>query len=78
VAAALEESRRDGEPFAGSSDPRSAGNGRLLRLAPIAVSFHPEVAAVGAMAARRSRTTVRNADAVALSLRGRRKGTGAP
>lgn len=34
---ALAEFERSGEPVAGSTDPRSAGNGSLMRLAPIAL-----------------------------------------
>jgi ADP-ribosyl-[dinitrogen reductase] hydrolase len=47
----------DGEPFAGSTDPRSAGNGSLMRLAPIALFYHPDSEAVIHYAAESSRTT---------------------
>ncbi|RPD87671.1 hypothetical protein EGK76_00200 [Luteimonas sp. 100069] len=31
--------RRVGDPLAGASDPSTAGNGSLMRLAPIAMLF---------------------------------------
>ena len=39
VSAALRRFERDGNPFAGSSDPRSGGNGSLMRLAPIPLAY---------------------------------------
>src|SRR5664279_5196739 len=36
----------NGDPFAGSKDPYSAGNGSLMRLAPVALFFHPNCEAV--------------------------------
>lgn len=35
VGAALRRFERNGDPFAGDTDPRSGGNGSLMRLAPI-------------------------------------------
>ncbi len=40
VASALQKYRQDGNPFAGSVSPDSAGNGSLMRLAPIAIFYH--------------------------------------
>ena len=37
VRGALDRFRRSGDPIAGSTDPRSAGNGSLMRLAPVAI-----------------------------------------
>lgn len=37
--AALDRFIDSGEPLAGSADPRSAGNGALMRLAPVAIRF---------------------------------------
>lgn len=37
--AALQRWRQTGDPIAGSTDPQSAGNGSLMRLAPIAIRF---------------------------------------
>lgn len=30
----------DGNPYAGSTDPRSAGNGSIMRLAPVVLAYH--------------------------------------
>lgn len=57
VRAALARFERDGDPFSGSDDPRTAGNGSLMRLAPIPMFFHPDVHAVVRYAAESSRTT---------------------
>jgi len=35
--AALEEFEATGEPFAGSTDPKTAGNGSLMRLSPVSI-----------------------------------------
>jgi ADP-ribosyl-[dinitrogen reductase] hydrolase len=37
VRGALERFQRTGEPYSGSTDPNSAGNGSLMRLAPVAL-----------------------------------------
>jgi len=39
VADALHRFERTGEPFSGSTDPNSAGNGSVMRLAPVALFF---------------------------------------
>ncbi|MCA3573741.1 MAG: ADP-ribosylglycohydrolase family protein [Aestuariivirga sp.] len=39
VRGALDRFRRSGDPIAGSTDPRSAGNGSLMRLAPVPILF---------------------------------------
>jgi ADP-ribosyl-[dinitrogen reductase] hydrolase len=54
---ALERFRQTGEPFAGSSDPRSAGNGCIMRLAPIPMFYYADLQAVEGYAAESSRTT---------------------
>jgi len=48
---------RTGEPFSGSCDPQAAGNGSLMRLAPVVLAYarHPEAAI--RRAAESSRTT---------------------
>lgn len=56
VRAALARFEANGEPFAGSTDPQTAGNGSLMRLAPVVLAFANE-AQVVAMAADSSRTT---------------------
>jgi len=46
VSQALRQYEKTGNPFAGSTDPRTAGNGSLMRLAPVPLFFasDPEVA----------------------------------
>jgi ADP-ribosyl-[dinitrogen reductase] hydrolase len=48
---------RDGEPYAGSTDPMTAGNGSLMRLAPVAIRHWRDPALLISVAARQSRTT---------------------
>jgi ADP-ribosyl-[dinitrogen reductase] hydrolase len=57
VSAALRRFRETGEPVSGDNDPRSAGNGSLMRLAPVALFYHPDRAQVRHFAAESSRTT---------------------
>jgi ADP-ribosyl-[dinitrogen reductase] hydrolase len=54
---ALERFRQTGEPLAGSSDPYSAGNGCIMRLAPIPMFYYADLKAVERYAAESSRTT---------------------
>lgn len=54
--AALARFEATGESFAGSTDPQTAGNGSLMRLAPVVLACADEAQAV-AMAADSSRTT---------------------
>lgn len=49
--------RKTGDPLAGLSDPRSAGNGSLMRLAPVVLAYASDRAALREVAARQSRTT---------------------
>ena len=57
VRAALSRFEQRGDPYAGSTDPRSAGNGSLMRLAPVPMFFAADAAEAVAMAAESSRTT---------------------
>ncbi len=57
VASALRRYRETGEPFSGSTDPQSAGNGCIMRLAPIPMFYFPDIDAVERYAAESSRTT---------------------
>lgn len=57
VASALRRFRQTGDPFAGSSDPYSAGNGCIMRLAPIPMFFFPDLEVAERFAAESSRTT---------------------
>ena len=54
---ALELFARTGDPFAGSTDPMSAGNGSIMRLAPVAMRWHMDPAAATRAAEAQSRTT---------------------
>lgn len=54
---ALMRFRKTGDPLAGSTHPNTAGNGSLMRLAPIAICFHRNRPAMCDAAARQSRTT---------------------
>ena len=55
--AALRRFLESGEPFAGSSEPHTAGNGSLMRLAPIPLFFHSSAEDVAEYSALSSRTT---------------------
>lgn len=57
VNGALRRFRRSGEPVAGSSDPQSAGNGSLMRLAPVAILYAFDDKARIDAARRQSRVT---------------------
>jgi ADP-ribosylglycohydrolase len=57
VAAALRRFEQTGEPFAGSTDPHSAGNGSLMRLAPVPLFYATDPGQAVAQAAASSRTT---------------------
>ena len=46
-----------GNPFSGSVDPQSAGNGSIMRLAPVPMFFAPDEKAAVHFAAESSRTT---------------------
>ena len=61
---ALDRYLQTGNPLAGSTDPRSAGNGSLMRLAPVAVRFWNDRSRLGSTAAEQSRTTHAAAEAV--------------
>ena len=57
VSSALARFERTGEPVAGSTDPYSAGNGSIMRLAPIPLFFAADPAEAIRRAAESSRTT---------------------
>jgi ADP-ribosyl-[dinitrogen reductase] hydrolase len=54
---ALMHYERTGDPWAGSSDPRAAGNGCIMRLAPVPMAFTDDPARAIALAADSARTT---------------------
>ncbi|MBI1889859.1 MAG: ADP-ribosylglycohydrolase family protein [Burkholderiales bacterium] len=53
-----------GDPYCGSSDPYSAGNGSLMRLAPVVLFAHDDVEALHKLSADSSRTTHGAAEAI--------------
>jgi ADP-ribosyl-[dinitrogen reductase] hydrolase len=55
--AALARFKRTGDPFSGSSDPHSAGNGSIMRLAPVPMFFAGDVEKAVRYSAESSRTT---------------------
>jgi len=57
VAMSLEEFGTSGNPFAGPTGERTAGNGSLMRLAPVVLFFYPDREDVIKFAAESSRTT---------------------
>ena len=56
--------RRSGEPIAGSTSPRDAGNGSVMRLAPVAARWWRDPDRAEAVARRQSETTHGAAEAV--------------
>ena len=54
---ALEKFKATGKPMSGSKHPSSAGNGSLMRLAPVAMFYAPSLARAQFFAAKSSRTT---------------------
>lgn len=57
TSAALSRWQRTGEPYAGATEPHTAGNGSLMRLAPVAVRFWQKRGDLRRVAALQSRTT---------------------
>ena len=57
VRQALEIYTQTGNPFSGSTDPYSAGNGALMRLAPIPLFYFPDVEKIIYWAGESSHTT---------------------
>lgn len=57
VSGALARFRKSGIPIAGSIDPQSAGNGSLMRLAPVPIRFAFDPEMLEEVARRQSRTT---------------------
>ena len=57
VRSALEQFEASGQPYCGSEDPLSAGNGSLMRLVPVVLFAFPDLGAATQLAASSSRTT---------------------
>ncbi len=54
---ALENFHSLGNPFSGSTDQNSAGNGSIMRLAPVVMLYYPDLEAVLHYSVKSSRTT---------------------
>jgi ADP-ribosyl-[dinitrogen reductase] hydrolase len=57
VSAALHGFRRTNDPFSGPTDPQAAGNGSLMRLAPLPMFYFPDLEKTVHFAGESSRTT---------------------
>ncbi|MBN2385556.1 MAG: ADP-ribosylglycohydrolase family protein [Anaerolineales bacterium] len=57
IRTALHRYKESGDPFSGSSDPNSAGNGSLMRLAPVVLFYYPDQARIQQYFSESSRTT---------------------
>lgn len=57
VSQALDQYKTSGNPFSGSTNPRSAGNGCLMRLAPVPMFYFPDRDRVLHFSSESSRTT---------------------
>lgn len=57
VIRALAQFHKTSNPYSGSSEPKTAGNGSLMRLAPVSLYFYPEYEKVIYYAAESSKTT---------------------
>jgi ADP-ribosyl-[dinitrogen reductase] hydrolase len=57
VAAALGRFEKNGDPYAGSKDPSTAGNGSIMRLAPVALFYGAQPVKAVQFAAQSSLTT---------------------
>lgn len=57
VRAALHQYQQNGDPFSGSTDPHSAGNGAIMRLAPIPIFYADDVPQMLHYAGESARTT---------------------
>lgn len=57
VSEALARYQQTGEPFAGSTDPYTAGNGSLMRLVPVVLYYFPDRNRISEFSAHSSRTT---------------------
>jgi ADP-ribosylglycohydrolase len=54
---ALERFEKTGKAYAGSTHPRSAGNGSIMRLAPVPLAYASDLAAAAKQSGESSRTT---------------------
>ena len=85
VSGALHRYQRTGDPYSGSTDPLTAGNGSVMRLAPVPMAYAGDLNDVARYSAESSRTTHGAQEAVdacrlfgimlALALRGESRDT---
>ncbi len=68
VNAALRKFERDGEPYAGSQDPMSSGNGAIMRLAPAAIAYHRDPVQAERAAVLQGRTTHGSAECAEIAV----------
>ncbi len=64
VREALSRFQQSGQAYSGSPDPMTAGNGSLMRLAPVVLFAHPDAASIHRLSADSSRTTHGAAEAL--------------
>jgi ADP-ribosyl-[dinitrogen reductase] hydrolase len=57
ILAALNQFQQTGDPISGSTDPYSAGNGSIMRLAPVPMYYHGDIEKVVDSSAESSKTT---------------------
>jgi ADP-ribosyl-[dinitrogen reductase] hydrolase len=57
ICGSLARFKQSGDPFSGLTDPDKAGNGCIMRLAPVPLFFYPDVAKAVHWAGESSRTT---------------------
>lgn len=57
ISTALRAFKNTGDPYSGSTNPRSAGNGCIMRLAPVPMFYYPDIETAEHYAAESSRTT---------------------
>ena len=57
TSSALSRYEESGDPWSGSTDPATSGNGSLMRLAPVPIFFHRDIDRAKAVAIEQSRTT---------------------
>ena len=64
VAKAMSKYKKTGDPYAGSDDPKTAGNGSIMRLAPIILLYNSDYTQAIHYAAESSRTTHQALEAI--------------
>lgn len=68
VSGALQRWKRSGDPLAGATDPNTAGNGSLMRLAPVALRYWRDREKLRHVAAQQSLTTHGAPEAVSACI----------